>query len=296
MTDRPIPPPVTVRVEQDDGVRLHALLWEPDEVIGCDVLLVHGLASNALLWEGVATRLRAAGHRVVAVDQRSHGRSDRSDALSWERLAADLVGVAEALGMDRPLVVGQSWGGNVAIELAHRHPSSVRAVVGVDGGAIELSTVFRTWDDCWSALAPPCWEGVRWADIERTIHQHVRGWPAGSAEAFSANLVRRPDGSAGAILARQHHETILRGLWEHRPSALWCELGVSVLLLTAPGSGAADRAQHVALARARERAERLRIHAFAGADHDVHVQQPDAVADALLAALADGFLSPDRQA
>jgi pimeloyl-ACP methyl ester carboxylesterase len=292
MTDDPVPPPVTTRVEQDDGVRLHGLVWEPDEVLGCDVLLVHGLASNALLWSGVAARLRAAGHRVVAVDQRGHGRSDLSDDLGWARLTADLVGVAEALSMDRPLAVGQSWGGNVVVELARRHPQAVRAVVGIDGGAIELSASFSDWEGCWAALAPPRWDGVAWADVERSIRQRVEGWPSGSAEAFLANLARRPDGTATAILTRPRHEAIVRHLWEQRPSEGWSAIALPVLLLAALGGDEADETKRAALALAGERAPRLRYRLFDDADHDVHLQQPDDVTDALLGALTDGFLSP----
>ena len=43
---------------------------------GRPFLLVHGLSSNSRVWDGVARRLAAAGHEVVAVDQRGHGRSE----------------------------------------------------------------------------------------------------------------------------------------------------------------------------------------------------------------------------
>ena len=60
------------------GVELHVLRWEPPSGTAATErtwVLTHGLASNARLWDGVARRLAAAGHRVVTVDQRGHGAS-----------------------------------------------------------------------------------------------------------------------------------------------------------------------------------------------------------------------------
>ena len=55
-------------------------------------LLVHGLSSNARIWDGVGTRLAAAGHAVVAVDQRGHGRSEQvPDGYTTAQCAADLA-------------------------------------------------------------------------------------------------------------------------------------------------------------------------------------------------------------
>ena len=76
------------------------------------LLLVHGLASNARTWDGVAATLAAAGHEVVALDQRGHGRSEQAaDGYSTAQCAADLVQLIELLGFTgerAPVVAGQS--------------------------------------------------------------------------------------------------------------------------------------------------------------------------------------------
>lgn len=272
--------PRTVRIEQDDGVRLHAMMWDPDDdAAGSDVLLVHGLASNALLWTGVAERLRAAGHRVVAVDLRAHGRSDPSDELGWDRVTRDLMELAAALGLARPLAVGQSWGGNVVLELAHRHPDAVCGVVGIDGGAIELSASFPDWDACWAALAPPGWDGVGWPEVERSTRDRTVDWPDGSAEALLGNLVRRADGTAAAILTRDRHRRILRHLWNQRPSDRWSSLEVPMVLVPAFDGGSSDPAKRAAADAAERSSAHLRVEPIEPADHDVHLQQPGAVAE-----------------
>ncbi|HET6792901.1 MAG TPA: alpha/beta fold hydrolase, partial [Acidimicrobiales bacterium] len=101
-------------------------------------LLVHGLASNARLWDGVAESLAGRGHACAAVDQRGHGRSDKpDDGYDLATACSDLRTVLASLragtdGFEGPVVVvGQSWGATVVLELAYRHPDEVAAVVCV---------------------------------------------------------------------------------------------------------------------------------------------------------------------
>lgn len=70
---------------------------------GPDILLVHQLASNAQVWAPVAADLAALGH-VVALDLRAHGRS-RLSADDPRRIATDIVPIAAALGLRRPVVL-----------------------------------------------------------------------------------------------------------------------------------------------------------------------------------------------
>jgi pimeloyl-ACP methyl ester carboxylesterase len=291
----------TLRVEVADGTRLHVLVWDPPAPTGSPTpdaspfLLVHGLASNALLWTGVASALAAAGHRVVAVDQRAHGRSDPSDRLDLATLTADLVAVAAALGLDRPIAVGQSWGGNVVLELAHRYPAAVRAVAAVDGGTIELRAAFPDRDACWAALAPPRWDGgLTLATVTAGLAQRYPDWPEAGRWAQLGNLAVRPDGGVVAILTRARHRTIVDGLYDHVPSRFLHEVDVPVLLLPVDtGETGWTAGKRAATEAATERLPRGRTVWFTGHDHDVHAQAPTAVAAALLGAVGDGFLDPD---
>src|SRR5947207_2594292 len=91
--------PAALRVTVADGVRLHVRHWpgEPDRT---PFLLVHGLSSNARLWDGVATRLAAAGYPAYAVDLRSHGESERPpDGYDTATAAADVAAVADTLDL-----------------------------------------------------------------------------------------------------------------------------------------------------------------------------------------------------
>ena len=126
------------------GVDLHVLRWSPPETVqptGRSWMLTHGLASNARLWSGVARRLAARGHLVVTVDQRGHGLSSKpDDGYDVANCADDLTLLIDELGLDRPAVAGQSWGGNVVLELGHRHPDAVASIACVDRKSTRLNS------------------------------------------------------------------------------------------------------------------------------------------------------------
>jgi pimeloyl-ACP methyl ester carboxylesterase len=271
-----------LRIPVTDGVSLAARHWSGADT-GTPFLLVHGLASNARMWDGVGARLAAAGHRVVAIDQRGHGQSDKpDDGYDFATLTADLVAVADALELPQFAAAGQSWGGNVVLELAARHPDRLRGVACVDGGTIELSRHFDTWDAVATAMAPPELIGTPYDDIEAGVRRMHADWPESGIQGALANFEVRDDNTVAPWLTRDRHMAILRELWQHRPSALYPKLRVPVLLVAASDRFALDEA---AGAIRRVRAVRLAGH------HDLHAQQPDAVAGLLLGALDDGFFA-----
>src|SRR5215469_610667 len=93
------------------------------------ILAMHGLASNARWWDLVGAEL-APAHRVVAVDLRGHGQSDRPETgYDFDTVVADVREVVEAL-TPRPLVVaGHSWGASVALAYAAAHAERVLGAV-----------------------------------------------------------------------------------------------------------------------------------------------------------------------
>jgi pimeloyl-ACP methyl ester carboxylesterase len=129
----PAPDPVVVM--SDDGVRLAVYdVGAPDAPV---VMAVHGFASGGVLnWfhSGWTRDLTRAGYRVLALDQRGHGRSGKPhDPLRFttERLAADVLGVLDAHLVDEAVLLGYSLGARVGWQLArtaaHRFP---RVVLG----------------------------------------------------------------------------------------------------------------------------------------------------------------------
>ena len=199
-------------------------------------VLVHGLASNARMWDGVADALVASGHPAVTVDLRGHGRSSKPDGpYDVPTVADDVAALIAALGLDRPVVAGQSWGGNVVLELAARHPDATRGIVCVDGGWLEPSRQFADWDACLAALAPPRLVGRRLDEVEGYVRSAHPDWPESGIRGVLANFEVRPDGTVAPWLTYERHLAVLRGLWEHHPSERYAGLAVPVLLAPADG-------------------------------------------------------------
>jgi len=110
----------------------HLLEWNGD---GPPVLLLHGFLEHAHVWDFVAPRLAAAGHRVLALDWRGHGDSQWVGAGGYYHFAdyvADLAGLVRALG-GRVSLVAHSMGGNAAALYAGTEPERVAALVAIEG-------------------------------------------------------------------------------------------------------------------------------------------------------------------
>jgi pimeloyl-ACP methyl ester carboxylesterase len=285
---------------RQEGLTLHVLEWRPPvapgDRRGRPFVLVHGLASNARTWDGLAFELARRGHAAWAVDLRGHGGSDKPDeGYDVRTVAEDVCRLLELLaaiaGSDQPVLAGQSWGGNVVLEAAARCPDRLRAVVAVDGGTIHLAEEFPEWSACAAALAPPLIAGTPAGAFERWLRAAHPDWPESGIQGTLANMERRADGSVAPWLTRERHMAILRGLWEHDPGAVYPHVRLPVLLVAAR-NGRHDHARAVTREhRVRVAVERLpqaETAWFDGADHDIHAQRPVELAARMLAFLA-GF-------
>jgi pimeloyl-ACP methyl ester carboxylesterase len=107
-------------------------LFVVDEGDGPPVVLLHAGIVDLRSWDGLVSHLVGAGYRAVRYDSRSWGRSTTDDVAYSNR--ADLVAILDALGIDRAALVGNSRGGQIAIDTALEFPERVVAVVGVGAG------------------------------------------------------------------------------------------------------------------------------------------------------------------
>ena len=291
--------PESSRIQVRDGTQLRVLEWSsPNTSPGAPIVLVHGLASNARLWDGPARHLAQLGHAVVAIDLRGHGHSDKVDhGYSVPEVAHDVADVLLALKSrqkkwDRPIVAGQSWGGNIVVELAHSHGDMVRGIVAVDGGTIELASAFPEWDECKRTLAPPALAGMKYDKLRSYIRAAHPDWSEEAIDGQMHNMEHLADGTIRPHLTFERHLVVLRGLWEHKPSALWPHIAVPVLFT--PASRNNDEHTVVKKDQIELALRMLRsatVEWFNPADHDLHAQYPDRFAAVVDNAITTGFFA-----
>lgn len=104
--------------------------------VGDPVVLLHGFPAGAHSWEHQLRALADAGFRAIAPDQRGYAGSDKPRevaAYRVERLAADVVGLLDALELPRAHLVGHDWGGAVAWATASLYPGRVERLAVMNG-------------------------------------------------------------------------------------------------------------------------------------------------------------------
>ena len=102
---------------------------------GVPVVMCHGFPELAYSWRHQLPALAAAGYRAIAPDQRGYGRSAQPDGIEnydMAHLTGDLVGLLDALDIDKAIFAGHDWGGLVVWQMPLFHASRVAGIIGVN--------------------------------------------------------------------------------------------------------------------------------------------------------------------
>lgn len=277
-----------------NGLNLHYRDWGGS---GLPIVLVHGLASTSHIWDFVAPIL-AGAYRVVALDQRGHGQSDKpDDGYDFHTVTTDLRDFIDLLGFERPIVAGHSWGAQVALTLAHLFPEKVRGICFVDGGFMEISSrPDMTPEKARELLAPPDLSHFTIDQFREMVRTRDWGFEfrPGLEEIVTANFDVQPDRTIRPRLSHANHFKIIDSLWDHRPSEIFPTLDSPVLIMPARRDGDDDapdwRAQREeAVARAESLLRRGKTVWLEDSVHDVPLQRPELVAQTIADHIENGF-------
>jgi esterase len=234
-------PDVTV-----NGVRL----YYEERGSGTPILGLHGAGSSALFWEDAAEKLAELG-RVIVYDRRGSTRSERPEpyeVTSVREHSDDARELLRALDAEPAVLIGRSYGGTVALDLALHHPESVLGLALLEPGPMGLSPEY----DAWFAALEATLEDVvaeRGVDAvgEAVLREVLGAWeelPEAYRAAFTEN--------GPALLAE------VRG-GERTDNALLAGLEIPTLVVAAKGSPEPLRRGTEALQRALPSARGIRV-------------------------------------
>jgi pimeloyl-ACP methyl ester carboxylesterase len=126
------------KVELNGGLRVH--YQQVGE--GPDVVFVHGITGNLAVWHLHIVPALADRFRVLTYDLRGHGYTDTPPTgYSLDHMAEDLLGLLDALELEQPVVVGHSYGADIALYLAANHPGRAREVVAIESALPAMEQV-----------------------------------------------------------------------------------------------------------------------------------------------------------
>ena len=268
-----------------DGLTFHLIDWGGR---GEWLMLLHGLASQAHIWDLVAPRLTDS-FRVVAIDQRGHGLSDKPDSgYDWATLTSDLNAILNALEIDRAVLAGHSWGGNVAVQYAADHPDRVSGLILIDGGFLQIGDRLD-WPAVEKFLEPPDLIGTPVDEFRSSMKLWMASAWSREAEAITLqNFEVREDGTIAPRLRKSNHMQVVRALWEHRPSELWAQVPCPVLMIPAVAPEPHDERTRGTLenkrriiAVAEQRLQRSQTIWMTDTIHDIPLQRSGALAAAI---------------
>ncbi len=121
----------TPRYIKTNGIRLSV----HEAGAGPAIVLLHGFPGLAYSWRHQVSALAAAGYRVIVPDLRGYGRSDAPAAVESydiDHLTRDLVGLLNALHLEKAVFMGHDWGGILAWQMPLLHADRVAGVIGIN--------------------------------------------------------------------------------------------------------------------------------------------------------------------
>ena len=259
------------------GLHMRYLDWGGH---GPPIVALHGLASSAH-WYDIVAPLLFDQYRIIAPDQRGHGQTTQAPSgYDWETLSGDVTGLMDHVGLDRATVLGHSWGGNVATNLAARYPERVSKLVMIDGGFLGgASARDPDWESFSARVRPRDVSGGREEFLDRLRTQLADCWSDELERIVQTMVYEDEQGQIQDILRPENHLQVIRAMWEHPPANILPRIECPTMIVAAgpkperAGSDFALRRVEMVAAAAGQLKD-CRVHWIQETIHDIGYHKP----------------------
>ena len=251
------------------------------------MVALHGLASSAHWYQRLAHRLKD-GYRIVAPDQRGHGQTTQAPSgYDWQTLASDIAGLMDHLGEATAVVLGHSWGGHIASNVAARFPERVSHLVMIDGGFQNGRLLpDASWEVFRTRFGPRDVSGTRQDFLERLRTQLADCWGDDLEHTVLSMVYEDDQGQIQDILRPDNHAQVLRTMWDEPPSEVLPRVLCPTLIVPAGplperANSEFSRMREKMVEAAAQETSNCRVHWIPDTIHDIGYHKPDDLAQAI---------------
>ena len=223
----------TSRQIEAHGIRLHIHEWMgPDPTLVC----LHPLGFTGRVFASMAEALFGS-HRILCPDLRGHGRSDKPpEGYQYPNLCRDLAGMLQMLHLHRIILLGHTWGADIAMAFAAAHPKRLEGLIVIDGGY----RFRRTLSPEEERLSPDrIRSSPEFSSMEEALHdareQLDVSWTDHVEAAVRDSLEISPQGTARYRLSDPQWQRIFSALFDYDPAALFKKVRVPTLIVHPTG-------------------------------------------------------------
>lgn len=211
---------------QSNGIQLFTVQHGPKE--GPLVIMLHGFPEFWYGWRHQIDALAAAGYNVLTPDMRGYNLSEKpkgTEAYALDELAKDVVGLIEASGHEKVILVGHDWGAAVAWWTAIRYPEKLEklVIINVPHPTVMMQALKEDWAQrrrSWYMFyfqIPELPEmGMRFANWRTMVKAMQDSARPGAFTSADMEQYRKAWSQSGAITAMINY---YRAIFRHRPSA-----------------------------------------------------------------------------
>ena len=249
-----------------DGLRLHYLDWGNEGATA--MVLLHGLQDCGRSWDFFASAMRSE-YRVVALDSRGHGDSDRAppDRYRFSDYVADVDALVTNLGLRDVVLVGHSAGARYAFVYAVEHPEVVKTLVVVDidpdASNPESQAMFRRYHD----------EADEWESLEAVVERLRSRQPDSTEEMLAHQARHMTSATPGGGRAWKRDRALLAAYERPDLWAEWSRITCPTLIVRGRQS---NLLTHEVAVRMREAVPHVRLAELEGGGHWFYQEFPGA--------------------